>query len=435
VNLKHFLRHQTRGVALAETTIMISFTLLLIFSTMQFGILGYFQVAGDSATFVAAHEYTLGVTQANIKTIEGNMVPHTIASAVTFVPSAPPSIDPSIFTTIYGNINQQSRNSGYTLVRPQNFQVSLQNSNYKGVYGFNSVPISAGAVEGYYLMSSQQMNNAGVGPNDPLSDGSAVMSPSLASPFLPQSDASIYNMNTPPYYLPSAIIMLCPTPFLGISPHYPIVGDLCNGHPWYLGLGEYLSNYNYGQSTMDVNFGGVFQAMAAHQRVYAKLINAFPQLGGAGGGSTPTQAMENELMNMRAEFHNYLDSPLPLTCSRGGTTVSVCGSNYVPDQTMFANGNQPLKYYDPMLYWSYQAAYTDPSWRPQSLWSPALETTLVLDSAGDGPMGPAAWGGASFALVYYWDQGNFPPHPTAPGAYPTHPLDGSQAVGDPGYAP
>jgi hypothetical protein len=89
-----------------------------------------------------------------------------------------------------------------------------------------------------------------------------------------------------------------------------------------------------------------------------------------------------------------------------------------------------------MLYWINQSAYTGPGWNPRTMWSnenAAHGVTLAQDAANDGPLGPAAWGNASFALVYYWDQPNYPPRPTAPGAYPTHPLGGSQAAGDPAY--
>ena len=55
---------------MAETAMVISFTLVMLFSILQLIILGYLQMAGDAATFIAAHEYTLGVPAASIKTVE-----------------------------------------------------------------------------------------------------------------------------------------------------------------------------------------------------------------------------------------------------------------------------------------------------------------------------------------------------------------------------
>jgi hypothetical protein len=425
------LRHQTRGAAMAETAMVISFTLVMLFSIMQLILLGYFQIAGDAATFIAAHEYTLGVPQSSIASLEQGMVPAVVANAVTFIPSPPPSVDASLFTKIYGTMSSTGRNGGYTLVRPQNFQVALKNANYNGAYGFKSIPLSAGAVEGYYLMTNNQMDNAGVGPNDDLGDGS-VLTVSNSSPFLPQSDAVIANMNTPPYYLPSPTMMICTTPWLVHGGQSTTGQCSSTPEPWFLGLGEYLSNYNYGDTSVGTGSNQTFQAMAIHQRIYQKLIPAFPAI-----PTTPTSEDAN-LRIIQTQFANYSNSNAGAYAGNGCTTSGSggnCGSNWV-NASVLPNDNGTgtgvaLAYYDPLRWWLWQSAYTRPSWSPGQMWS--YEPSPGSLPGNDGPAGPSQWGGSSPALVYYWDQPNYPPRPTAPGGYPTHPLNGGGASGDPGY--
>ncbi len=46
-----------RGTALVETSLTIGIVLIVLFGTLQFGILGFMQTADDGAAFVAAHTY------------------------------------------------------------------------------------------------------------------------------------------------------------------------------------------------------------------------------------------------------------------------------------------------------------------------------------------------------------------------------------------
>ena len=436
-----------RGAAFAETAVVMSFTLILLFGILQVVAVGYLQVAGDAATFFAAHEYTLGVAQNTITSTEATMVPAFVANAIQFTPAPPPSIDPSLFSNVYGEMDKNNRHGGYTLVRPQNFQVYLNQTGsgttaiYHGVFGFQNTPITAGAVEGYYLMTQNEMDNFGVDPNTDV--GGNILNSAYASPFLPQSDNIVANMNTPPYYLPNPIIKMCETPWsAGAGSSF---GEQCGtSTPYYLGLGEYLSNYNYAPTTMamGVGVGQVFQAMAAHQRAYADLIAAFPAISGTNA------AQDQVIANIQIQFQNYtgVSGYRSVSCTSG----SSCGAYYTPPSASFANGGTcsgaagpqvPLAWYDPLYWWQHQNARIAPSWMHQ-MWQ--TEPTPSADPGGsaDGPEGPncgsasgnnGGWNGASFALVYYWDQPNFPGVPIGPGSYPTYPLQGAQIVGDPVY--
>lgn len=432
---QRFLRGM-RGSALPETAMIVSFTLTLMFGMFQIVAIGFLQVAGDAATFMAAHQFTIGTDTNAIATAEASMVPQMISTAIAYTPAPPPSVDPNLFSNIYGAfpLNNDNRTSGYTMVRPQNFQVYLnqQSGNgpiaaYQGIFPFTYTPISSGAVEGFYLMTQNEMDNFGTDPNSGLTGN--ILNTANAGPFLPQSDKTVANMNTPPYYLPTPIIQICSTPWNGASTKFE---DTCaNPEVWYLGLAEYLSNLNYAPSTLQMGIGPgqVFQAMAIHQRIYAQLTKAFPPLV-AGGGYATQDAV---LANIQAHFQDYngtITSPSP---SPGP------GASWAPSTANFDNSGGtgvavPIAYYDPLEYWSKGAGAGKPTlWTPRQMWS--NETALLMDSGNDGVQGPTQWGGASFALVYEWDQPNFPPvnNNPGPGSYPISPLAGGESPGDPGY--
>jgi hypothetical protein len=53
----------TRGSALTETALTIGVVMTVLFGTVQLGILGFTQTAGDGAAFVAAHTYSQNPTR------------------------------------------------------------------------------------------------------------------------------------------------------------------------------------------------------------------------------------------------------------------------------------------------------------------------------------------------------------------------------------
>lgn len=442
---------------------MLSFVLTLMFGILQLVAVGYLQVSGDAATFFAAHEYTLGVSQSTIQSELATMAPGFIANAITFTPAPPPSIDPTLFSNVYGTMNQSNRHGGYTLVRPQNFQVYLNdatsgaNAIYNGVFGFSkwTTPITSGAVEGYYLMTQNEMDNYGVDPNTDTTGN--ILSSAYASPFLPQSDNIVANMNTPPYYVPNTVQYLCPTIWSGNAAPNNTFGETCTtSQPWYLGLAEYLSNYNYAASGgMGINANQVFNAMAIHQRVYAYLMSAFPDM----SGSTAA-AEDNQIAQIQYQFQNYnatpLTTPANANCSASQLTSSGCGPNWTPNAlSIFKNGGTcaglqtyvPLYWYDPMLWWETQnGSRAKPTlWTLHTMWGgTTTEPTPGPEPGGsvNGPEGPncglttgnvGSWNGASVGLVYSWDQPNFPNTPEGPGFFPTYPLLGGIQTGDPAY--
>jgi len=404
---------------MAETAMAISFTLILLFGMIQLVALSYFQVAGDAAVFVAAHEYTLGVSPATIASAESSMVPQGIATNVIYTAAPPNPVGSGLFNSIYGNnINNNERDDGYTLVRPQNFTAYLNNSAaFPGILG--NLPVNSASVEGYYLMTNQQMNQFGTGPDNSATLGGNYLNAANASPFLPQSDATIANMNTPPYYLPSPVIQVCGDPWQAGGGH--TFNTQCgNPHVWFLGLGEFLENSNYAPTSglTGVSATQAFATMAQHQRIYANLIAAFPAYSGA--------TADLYIGYVQKQFANYNGTTGTLPGSSTPCTPNICGAGY-------SISGVNLCWYDPMGYW--ESSATKPSWQPQPLWSNESQKCNFTndDAGGDGVKNTQGWNGASPALVYEWDQPNFPGAYMLPGNYPPNPTAGGSAAGDPGY--
>jgi hypothetical protein len=431
----HHPQHLARGAAMAETAMVLSFTMILLFGILQVVLIGYLQVAGDAAVFMAAHEYTLGVTQTNITNAEQSMVPSVIATNVTFTPAPPPNVNPSPFTSIYGTINQNSRSGGYSMVRPQNYQVYLKSAAlYNGVLGFNNMPLSSGAVEPYYLMSNSVMNNSGDGPNDPNALSGSYLNPGDASPFEPDTDTAATNMNVPPYYAPTRVLEFCGDPYVNNFGSRFFSGGSAttcsNPENMNLGLAEYLDNDNYALSAMGVNSGDVFSAMAGHQRIYVDLIAAFPAI--------PVVTGDQIINDIQQEFQNYNASTLTFTNTAcGAKTPTAKGMSF----TCSGFTGEPLVYYDPMFWWEFDSQATTgfgaPTWVNNRLWAAevsAAATGISKDSGGDAPSVPGVWGGALPSTVYAWDQPNAPHNVAGPGqGYPFYPFAGMSSAGDPGY--
>jgi Flp pilus assembly protein TadG len=102
-----------RGAALMETVLAIGIVMTVLFGTLEFGVLGFMQTAGDGAAFVAAHVYAqspaLGTAHAAsaanvvfakvpanaiVLTQQGNTVTATVASTADGirVPGAPATV-------------------------------------------------------------------------------------------------------------------------------------------------------------------------------------------------------------------------------------------------------------------------------------------------------------------------------------------------------
>lgn len=263
-----------RGAALAETAIVVSFTLLVLFGAIQIALVGFVQTQLDGATFMYSHAWALG--SSNTSAIDASLEPifpslplsswnqasdivtaHPLLTSTTTMPN----------WTQWGSTTQ--RFGGASILRDQ----LIQTKGTISVHGLSilgsSINLSGGNVEGKTMVGNHDMDAQGVGYN------SGTVWNTLVNP-ITQDD-----QNVPPYYFTFAYMSYC------THAQFTAGGGSCAS--WYtggglrsLGLAEYLKDDqtgnagNYNTSADGIGTNGTFQAMACHQRIYADLAAAFP---------------------------------------------------------------------------------------------------------------------------------------------------------------
>ncbi|HEY9086292.1 MAG TPA: hypothetical protein VIN40_10230 [Candidatus Tyrphobacter sp.] len=258
-------RHAVLGVALAETAIVLSFTLLVIFGAMQIALIGFYQTQLDGSTFMYSHSYANGSTNnAALSSALGPIFPNM--PALTEAAANPLSTDTTTMPnfTQWGTLTQ--RFGGAATIRNQLIQTHASMTvNGLSVLG-SSITLSAGNVEGAAMVGNHDDDAQGAGYN------SQTVYNTLVNP-LTQDD-----QNVPPYYLTFAYMSYCTTFTFGSScSSWNTGGGLRS-----LGLAEYLKDDqtgnagNYTSSADGIGTGGEFQNMACHQRIFSDLAAAFP---------------------------------------------------------------------------------------------------------------------------------------------------------------
>ncbi len=265
---------RVRGAALAETAIVVSFTLLVIFGAIQIALVGFVQTQLDGATFLYSHTVSLG--SSNSAAIDASLGPiFPSLPLANWSPSGntisanPLSTDTTQMPNWTQWGSQSERFGGASILRDQLIQtkgtMTLSGLSALG----NSVTLSAGNVEGKVMVGNHDDDVQGAGFN------SQTVYNSLVNP-ITQDD-----QNVPPYYFNFAFMSYCT--------HSQFTDGDCGTSYWYssgglrsLGLAEYLKDDqtgnagNYHTSADGIGTNGTFQTMACHQRIYADLAAAFP---------------------------------------------------------------------------------------------------------------------------------------------------------------
>ncbi|MGH7736794.1 MAG: TadE family protein [Candidatus Tyrphobacter sp.] len=256
------------GAALAETAIVLSFTLLVIFGAMQIALVGFFQLQLDGATFLYSHAYAEG--SSNFSAMDSSLagifpsVNLTSWNGTNVTAADPLGTDTSGMPnfTQWGSLTQ--RYGGASIIRSQLIQTKgTMNMTGLSVLG-NSVTLSAASVDGAAMVGNHDDDAQGAGYN------STTVYNSLVNP-LTQDD-----QNVPPYYFTLSFMNYCTEFQFGTScPNY-------DSGLRELGLAEFLKDDptgnagNYTTSADGIGQNGTFQTMACHQRIYADLAAAFP---------------------------------------------------------------------------------------------------------------------------------------------------------------
>lgn len=258
------LRVGQLGSALADTAIVLSFTLLVIFGAMQIALVGFFQTQLDGATFMYSHAIATG--SSNVSDIESSLSPifpsvpmgnltESLGNPLSTNTASMPNF------TQWGSLSQ--RYGGASIIRSALVTTSgSMTINGLSVLG-NSVTLNSGNVEGQSMVGNHDDDAQGAGYN------SSTVYNSLENP-ITQDDQDV-----PPYYFTLSFMGFC-TEFSFSS---------CPSSDWQLrelGLAEFLKDDptghagNYNTSSDGIGTNGTFQTMACHQRIYSDLAAAFP---------------------------------------------------------------------------------------------------------------------------------------------------------------
>ncbi len=250
-------RHLSRGAGLAETAIVLSFTMLLLLGTMQVALLSFYQVQLDGGTFFYAQQYSAGATnQATLAGTLQRLFPSIVTSSIVEAPMPPPNTNEPVNYTQWGN--QTLRYGGASLIRPQRLGTSINLTS--GAFSLlgSSVKLYSGNVDGRLMVGNHDDDAQGLGYNSP------GVYASMFDPLLKD------DQNVPPYYFNIADMRYCGS---WVS---QATQGLCSGVSLEtLGMAEFLKDDNYNKNVAaGVGPGGPFYLMGCHQRVYAA-IGAF----------------------------------------------------------------------------------------------------------------------------------------------------------------
>lgn len=240
------------GAGLAETAIMLTFTMLLLLGAMELSLLGVYQMELDGKTFFFTHGIALGT--GSVPTLNSDLdgiFPSAPSMALTnIVYENPPSTDEPVNYTQWGSLID--RYGGASLTRPwlvqANAQMTVSGLSLLG----HSLTLSAANVEGETMIGNHDDDAQGAAYN------SSTVYSSLVNP-LTQDD-----QNVPPYYFTMAFMWYCNTVFNTASP-------CANRTLHSLGLAEFLKSDNYNDPQNGIVTDGDFYYIGCHQRVYAAI--------------------------------------------------------------------------------------------------------------------------------------------------------------------
>lgn len=247
-----------RGSALAETSIILSFTLLMLFGAMQTALTGYFQMQLDAATFEYAHAFALGATDPAALSQIAQLFPNVPQANVSFSASSPPITNQPVNFTQWGSVT--NRYGGASIMRPQrlNTKATLSVSQF-GFLKTGTMPFSAGDVEGRNMISNHDDDAQGA-----AYDSQTVYN-SQVNP-INQDD-----QNVPPYYFNFAFMWHCSAASFGASCPSGSQSLATLGMAEYLKDGLDSVDGNYDINSPGVQLNETFQPMSCHQRVYAQI--------------------------------------------------------------------------------------------------------------------------------------------------------------------
>ena len=257
---------RARGTALSETAVTLSFALLTIYGAFQIGLMGYFQLQLDGATFFFTHAYASGTSQqSNVAAYDAKLAPlfpNVATASMTPIFTQPPNTTVPVNFTQWGTNSQ--RFGGVSLLRPQRLQATAQYSLAGGIWTSKTFDLTAGNVDARPVIGNHDDDAQGAGYN------TQTVYNSLVDPIIGD------DQNVPPYYFNLAFMNECDANFNDVTSPWSTCPADHNPNLTSLGLAEFLKDDNYatGGTNDGIDSDGTFFLMKCHQQIYAA-ISAF----------------------------------------------------------------------------------------------------------------------------------------------------------------
>ena len=264
-------RFSSRGAAMVETAVSLSLALLTIYGAFDLGLMGYFQLQLDGATFFYTHAYASGAAQTSQLGQYGSQLaglfPNVATANMSPIPAPPPITDMPVNYTQWGT--KTERFGGASLLRPQRLQTQatyqVAGGTWNALFPQSAQPItlSAGNVDARPVIGNHDDDAQGADYN------SQTVYNSLYDPLITD------DQNVPPYYFNFGFMSQCaagPPPWESGS-NWSHDGTSCNANSMNaLGLAEFLKDDNYYSATRPnngIDSGGTYELVKYHQQVYA----------------------------------------------------------------------------------------------------------------------------------------------------------------------
>jgi TadE-like protein len=256
------------GSAMVETAVSLSLLLLTLFGAFDLGLMGYFQLQLDGATFFFTHAYASGTSTSSdtskYDTALAGLFPNVVTANMQPIPDPPPTTDMPVNYTQWGTVTE--RFGGASLLRPQRLMATasytIVGEAWNALFPSATQPITltAGNVDARPVIGNHDDDAQGANYN------SSTVYNSVVDPLI-QDD-----QNVPPYYFNFGFMWECP------SGDWSSSGATCNGSQLdALGLAEYLKDDNYSLASYPndgIDQGGTFEYVKYHQQFYAGLAQS-----------------------------------------------------------------------------------------------------------------------------------------------------------------
>jgi hypothetical protein len=259
-------------------------------------VIGLAQLAGDGAAFVAAHASVLG-NDPNAA-IAGPFPIVAQNAAVNLQRTAP---DPSQVAVDWQLTDQSNRHGGVQIVRPAQTQATVTNADV----GIGSIlpksTLSSAAVEANMMVSGFGFNL----------DGSPIDS---AQTYADQKSYFADDGNAPPYFIGFKFLYHCvPQAKNGCT-------QTTNGNMWSGGFAEILDGSNWANAQNGIGSGGVYEAMALHQRIYATIAKQLQSIPSVASGDASSSVLDPSQPCMQTV--NGWDAQVTVGVPLGSTNTS-----------------------------------------------------------------------------------------------------------------